>query len=138
MLGGVVSLHPGETYAPARILAAGHGRSIELRTILTFIVALLIGAGGVYYYSQGQIKDLASARAAVETQLGDIKGQLEKAAADLTASVAKLTESEAAVAERSKTADELQAKVTELEAKVAELETALAAAKAAAGQATQQ
>jgi hypothetical protein len=138
MPGGALSLNPGETNVPACFLAAGHGRSIELRTILTFIVALLIGAGAVYYYSQGQIKDLASARAAVETQLGELKGQLEKAASDLTASVAKLTESEAAVAERSKTADELQAKVTELEAKVAELEAALAAAKAAAGQATQQ
>ena len=102
-----------------------------MRTILTFIVALLIGAAGVYYYSQGQIKDLSSARAAIETELTDLKGKFEKAGADLAASVNKLTETEAVVAERSKAADDLQAKVTELEAKVAELEAALAAAKAA-------
>jgi uncharacterized protein YlxW (UPF0749 family) len=136
--GAVFVLCPGKTNAPAHFLAAGQRRSRKLRTIITFIVALLIGAAGVYYYSQGQLKGLESAKAAVETQLGDMKTQLEKAATDLTASVAKLTESEAAVAERSKTAEDLQAKVTELEAKIVALEAELAAAKAAAGQATQQ
>lgn len=93
-----------------------------MRSIITALVALVIGAAGMYFYQQGAVSELRNAAAALQTQAAE-----SKAAADAaTAEVAKLQEAGKALEERAKMADTLQAKVTELEA-------ALAAAKAAAG-----
>ena len=93
-----------------------------MRSIITALVALVIGAAGMYFYQQGAISELRNAAAVLQTQAAE-----SKAAADAaTAEVAKLQEASKALEEKANMADTLQAKVTELEA-------ALAAAKAAAG-----
>jgi cell division protein FtsL len=93
-----------------------------LRSIITALVALVIGAAGMYFYQQGAVAELRNAAAALQTQVTESKAAADAAAAE----VAKLQEAGKALEERAKMADMLQAKVTELEA-------ALAAAKAAVG-----
>ena len=93
-----------------------------MRSIITALVALVIGAAGMYFYQQGAVSELRNAAAALQTQAAQSKAVADAA----TAEVAKLQETSKALEERAKMADTLQVKVTELEA-------ALATAKAAAG-----
>jgi hypothetical protein len=93
-----------------------------MRLIITALVALVIGAGGMYFYQQGAVSELRNAAATLQTQASDARAAADAA----TAEVATLQEAGKALEERASMADTLQAKVTELEA-------ALAAAKAATG-----
>jgi uncharacterized protein HemX len=45
----------------------------KMKTIITTLVALVIGAGGMYFYQQGSMKQLQTAAAALETQLSEAK-----------------------------------------------------------------
>jgi uncharacterized membrane protein (DUF106 family) len=93
-----------------------------MRSIINALVALVIGAAGMYFYQQGAVSELRNAAAALQTQASEARAAADAA----TAEVAKLQQASKALEEKANMADALQAKVTELEA-------ALAAATAATG-----
>jgi uncharacterized protein HemX len=94
----------------------------EMKTVISALVALVVGAGGMYFYLQGPMKELQSSAATLQAQLAEAKTASEASAAEVT----KLQEAGKALEEKASLADSLQAKVTELEA-------ALAAANASTG-----
>jgi hypothetical protein len=53
-----------------------------MKTVITALVALVIGAGGMYFYQQGSMKQLQTAAAALETQLSEAKTAAEAATGD--------------------------------------------------------
>jgi uncharacterized protein HemX len=115
-----------------------------MKTVITALVALVIGAGGMYFYQQGSMKQMQAATAALETQLSEAKTAAEAA----TGEVKKLQDAgkaleaefadakakaEASAAEMTKALEQKVQDATALQAKVTELEAALAAAKSATG-----
>ncbi len=115
-----------------------------MKTAISALVALVIGAGGMYFYQQGSVKQLQSASAALETQLSEAKTAAEAAAGEVTklqdagkALQAELAEAkskvESVAAEMAKSVEQKTQEATALQAKVTELEAALAAAKSASG-----
>ena len=104
-----------------------------MKTIITALVALVIGAGGMYFYQQGSMKQLQTAAVALETQLSEAKTAAEAA----TGEVAKLQEAgksiAAELAEAKSKAESSAAELANVQAKVTDLEAALAAAKAGSG-----
>lgn len=115
-----------------------------MKTVITALVALVIGAGGMYFYQQGPMKQLQSAAATLETQITEARTAAEAAAGEvnklqeagkaLEAELADAkTKAEGAAAEMSKALEEKTQELTALQAKVGELEAALAAAKAGSG-----
>jgi Tfp pilus assembly protein PilN len=99
----------------------------EMKTVISALVALVVGAGGMYFYLQGPMKELQAGAATLQTQIAEAKSAAEASAAEVT----KLQEAGKALEEKASLADSLQAKVTELEA-------ALAAASAKTGTGTAQ
>jgi Tfp pilus assembly protein PilN len=99
----------------------------EMKTVISALVALVVGAGGMYFYLQGPMKELQAGAATLQTQIAEAKSAAEASAAEVT----KLQEAGKALEEKAGLADSLQAKVTELEA-------ALAAASANTGTGTAQ
>ena len=93
-----------------------------MKTVISALVALVVGAGGMYVYLQGPMKELQTAATSLETQLAEAKTAAESSAAEIV----KLQEAGKALEEKANMAEALQAKVTELEA-------AVAAANAASG-----
>jgi len=135
-----------------RTLAGGpqqHGA--EMKTVISALVALVIGAGGMYFYQQGPMTQLKAAAATLETQLAEAKSAAEasagevaklqeagkSAAAELADAKSKLEASAAeltnAMEQKAKEIEQKAQEVTALQAKVTELEAALTAAKSAAG-----
>jgi uncharacterized protein HemX len=115
-----------------------------MKTVITALVALVIGAGGMYFYQQGPMKQLQSAAAALETQVTEAKAAAEASVGEVTKlqDAGKALEAEIAdtkakaegvAAEMSKALEEKTKELTALQAKVGELEAALAAAKAGSG-----
>ena len=111
-----------------------------MKTVITALVALVIGAGGMYFYQQGSMKQLQTAAATLETQLTEAKTAAETATGELTKlqDAAKTAAAELAdiksKAEASAAAMEQKVQeATALQTKVTELEAALAAAKSATG-----
>ena len=117
-----------------------------MKTAISALVALVIGAGGMYFYQQGAVKQLQSASVTLETQLSEAKSAADAAAGEVTklqdagkALSAELADAkskaESVAAEMAKTVEQKTQEATALQAKVTELEAALAAAKAASGSA---
>jgi len=50
-----------------------------MKTVITALVALIIGAGGTYFYQQASVKQLQAAAAALEIQLSEAKTAAEAA-----------------------------------------------------------
>lgn len=115
-----------------------------MKTVITALVALVIGAGGMYFYQQGSMKQLQSAAAAVETQLAEAKMAAEASAGEITklqeagkGMEAQLAEAaskaEGIAAEMSKALEAKTQEVNALQAKVTELEATLTAAGTSTG-----
>ena len=115
-----------------------------MKTVITALVALVIGAGGMYFYQQGSMKQLQTAAAALETQLSEAKTAAEAATGEVTklqevgqSIAAELAEAkskvETSAAELAKATEEKAQELMGLQAKVTELEAALAAAKSDSG-----
>ena len=116
-----------------------------MKTAISALVALVIGAGGMYFYQQGSVKQLRSASAALETQLSEAKTAVEAAAGEVTklqdagktleAELADAkAKAEAAAADMAKAMEQKVQEATALQAKVTELEAAVVAAKSGAAQ----
>jgi predicted nucleic acid-binding Zn-ribbon protein len=116
-----------------------------MKTAISALVALVIGAGGMYFYQQGSVKQLQSAAAALETQMSEAKSAAEAAKGEVTklqdagkALEAELADAkamaEASAADVAKAMEQKVQEATALQAKVAELEAAIAAAKSGTAQ----
>ncbi len=117
-----------------------------MKTVISALIALVVGAGGMYAYQQGPMTALRTAAATLETQLAEAKSSAEAATAEVTklqeagksveAELADAkSKAEASAAELAKAMEQKGQELSALQAKVTELESALTAAKAAAGQA---
>jgi peptidoglycan hydrolase CwlO-like protein len=95
-----------------------------MKTIISGLVGLVIGAGATYFYQQGPMTELMSRATALETQVTESKAMADAATAEVTGLQGKVTELTAMADEKTKMAEDLQAKIAEVEAE-------LAAAKAA-------
>ena len=115
-----------------------------MKTVISALVALVIGAGGMYFYQQGPMTQLKTAAATLETQLAEAKSAAEASAGEVTklqeagkSVAAELAEAkskvEASAAELTKAMEQKAQEVTALQAKVTELEAALTAAKSGTG-----
>ena len=115
-----------------------------MKTAISALVALVIGAGGMYLFEEGKLTNLQKSTSALEMQLSEAKTGAEASAAEVTKlqeagkalqaeiSDAK-TKSDAAVADLNNALAAKTQEVSTLQAKVTELEAALTAAKAATG-----
>ena len=115
-----------------------------MKTAISALVALVIGASGMHLFVQGKLTTLQTSMSAVETQLSEAKAGAETSAAEVTKlqeagkalkaeiSDAK-TKSDAAMADLNNALAAKTQEVSTLQAKVTELESALTAAKAATG-----
>ena len=115
-----------------------------MKTVITALIALIVGAGGMYFYQQGPMNQLQTTAAALETQLSEVKTSAEAAAGEiakhqeagkaLEAELAAMkAKADGAAAEVSNAIEQKAQEVTALQVKVTELEAALAAAKASSG-----
>lgn len=116
-----------------------------MKTVVTALIALVIGAGGMYFYQQGSMKQLQSAAAALETQMSEAKSAAEAAKGEVTklqdagkALEAELADAkakaEASATDMAKAMEQKVQEATALQAKVTELEAAVAAAKSGTAQ----
>jgi chromosome segregation ATPase len=100
-----------------------------MKTVVSAVVGLVIGALATYFYMQGPLKTLQGSVAGLETQLTEAKAAAETAAGEVT----KLQEAgkalESQLGEAKTQAEAALGQVTTLQGKVTELEAALAAAK---------
>jgi uncharacterized protein HemX len=108
-----------------------------MKTVITALVALVIGAGGMYFYQQGSMKQfqtqLTEAKTAAEAATGEV-AKLQEAATAAAAELADVkSKAEASVAEMTKAMDQKVQEATALQSKVTELEAALTAAKSGTG-----
>jgi septal ring factor EnvC (AmiA/AmiB activator) len=115
-----------------------------MKAIINVLVALVIGAGGMFLYQQGAMKELRTTAAALETRLSESKAKIDASAAEVTKlqdagktletqlAEAK-TQAEGAAAELTKSLEAKAQEATVLQAKISELEAALTAAKASSG-----
>ena len=55
-----------------------------MKTIISALVALVVGAGGMYFYLQGPMKELQATAVTLETQLTEAKSAAESSAAEVT------------------------------------------------------
>ena len=115
-----------------------------MKAIIYALVALVIGAGGMYLYQQGAMKELRTTVATLETQLSEARARADANAAEVTKlqdagkaletqTAEAMAKAEGSVAELTKSLEAKAQEATMLQAKVSELEAALTAAKASSG-----
>ena len=80
-----------------------------MRTSIIAVVALIVGAGGAYFYMQRQTSELFDQVSALQTQLAEADKTAQSAASQIEALQADLDE-------KTKLIGEQTAKLTELEA----------------------
>ncbi|WP_075996720.1 hypothetical protein [Salaquimonas pukyongi] len=99
-----------------------------MKTVITAIVALVIGAAGGYFYAQNDVTTLQGALDAAKQSMESAKQKAEETMGELTASkeesatTIKTLEDELAAAKQQ--AEESMSKVSDLEARIQELEAA--------------
>jgi peptidoglycan hydrolase CwlO-like protein len=90
-----------------------------MKTIISGLVGLVIGAGATYFYQQGPMTELMSRATALEAQVTESKTMADEASAEVTGLQGKIAELTALADEKTKMAADLQAKIAEIEAELA-------------------
>ena len=92
-----------------------------MKTLITAIVALVIGAAGGYFYGQKDVTTLQGAIEAAEQKAADAAGALTAAKEEAMASMKTLEDQLTSAKQQ---AEESMGKISGLEARVQELEAA--------------
>lgn len=124
-----------EGVRPGDTATAGFGDNTmekKMKTVVTALIALVIGAGGMYFYQQGSMKQLQSAGAALEAQLSEAKTAVETVKGEVT----KLQDAgkalEAELADAKTAAETAKGEIAKLQDECRALEAELADAKSKA------